>query len=38
MHMIILLSIMKIKSISPNSLAVEYVTIENSKDLIQAVK
>lgn len=36
--MITLLNILKIKSIGQNSLAVEYVIIENAKGLIQAVK
>lgn len=38
MHVITLLNIMKTKSIAQNSLAFEYMVIENAKDLIQAVK
>lgn len=38
MHVITLLNIMKTKSIAPNFLPVEYMVIENAKDLIQAVK
>lgn len=38
MHTITLSNILKIESIAQNSLAAEYVIIENAKGLIQAVK